>query len=118
MFDTDGFHDNSIDNSRITIPAGKAGKYLLVSQISFAANVTGTRIVRVHKNGSIYLLPSVISAAPATDFTIISSTALVDAAVGDYFEIFALQSSGGALNLNQSAGNGVGCFFAATFVGA
>jgi hypothetical protein len=64
------------------------------------------------------MLPSVIAPAPATDFTVINNTTLVNASVGDYFEVFALQSSGGALNLNISSGNGVGCFFGATFVGA
>jgi hypothetical protein len=118
VFDTDAFHDNSTNNSRITIPSGKAGKYLLVSQISFAGNASGTRLARIHKNGSLLMIPSIMDAAPAADFTILSTTTLVDAQVGDYFEVFALQSSGGALNLNESAGNGVGCFFAATFVGA
>jgi hypothetical protein len=118
VFDTDGFHDNSTNNSRITIPSGKAGKYLLTAQISFAANATGVRVVKIFKNGSILMLPSVIAPAPATDFTVINNTTLVNASVGDYFEVFALQSSGGALNLNISQSNGVGCFFGATFVGA
>jgi hypothetical protein len=118
VFDTDGFHDNSTNNSRITIPSGKAGKYLLTAQISFAANAAGVRVIKIFKNGSILMLPSVIAPAPATDFTVINNTTLVDASVGDYFEVFALQSSGGALNLNISQANGVGCFFGATFVGA
>ena len=118
VFDTDGFHDNSTNNSRITIPTGKAGKYLLTAQISFAANATGARIIKIYKNGSILMLGNVLSAAPATDFTVINNTTLVNASVADYFEVFAEQSSGGSLNLNISAGNGVGCFFGATFVGA
>ena len=61
---------------------------------------------------------NVLSAAPATDFTVLNNNTLVSASVGDYFEIFAEQSSSGNLNLNISAGNGVGCFFGATFVGA
>jgi hypothetical protein len=118
VFDTDGFHDNSTNNSRITIPSGKAGKYLLTAQISFAANATGARVVKFKKNGSDFMLGNVIAAAPATDFTVINNSTLVNASVGDYFEVFALQSSGGSLNLNFSSGNGVGCFFGATFVGA
>jgi hypothetical protein len=117
LFDTDAFHDNSTNNSRITIPSGKAGKYLLVSAISFAGNATGTRIARIHKNGSLFTIPSILSAAPVADYTILSTTTLVDAQVGDYFEVFALQSSGGALNLNEN-GDGAGCTFGATFVGA
>ena len=118
VFDTDGFHDNSTNNSRITIPSGKAGKYLLTAQVSFAANATGARIIKIYKNGSLLMLGNVLSAAPSTDFTVINNTTLVDAAVGDYFEVFAEQSSGGNLNLNYSSGNGVGCFWGATLVGA
>ena len=30
-FDTNGFHDNSTNNSRLTIPAGYAGKYIVAA---------------------------------------------------------------------------------------
>lgn len=118
VFDSDGFHDNSTNNSRITIPSGKAGKYLITTQVSFAANASGARIIKLYKNGSEFMLPQVVDPAPATDFTVLNSTTLVNATVGDYYEIFAEQTSGGNLNLNNSSGNGVGCFFGATFVGA
>ena len=118
VFDTDGFHDNSTNNSRITIPSGKAGKYLLIAQVSFAANATGARIIKLYKNGTLLQLASVTSAAPSTDFTVLTGTNIVSASVGDYFELFAEQSSGGNLNLNNSAGNGVGCFFGASYQGA
>ena len=118
VFDTDGFHDNSTNNSRITIPSGKAGKYLLIAQMSFAANATGARIIKLYKNGSLFQLASVTAAAPVTDFTVLTGTNIVSAAVGDYFELFAEQSSGGNLNLNISSGNGVGCFFGASYQGA
>jgi len=118
VFDSDGFHDNTTNNSRITIPSGKAGKYLLITQVSFAANASGVRIIKLYKNGAEFMLPQVVDPSPATDYTVVNSTTLVDAAVGDYYQIFAEQTSGGNLNLNNSAGNGVGCFFGATFVGA
>ena len=118
VFDTDGFHDNTTNNTRITIPSGKAGKYLLIAQVSFAANATGARIIKLYKNGTLFQLASVTSAAPATDFTVLTGTNIVSATVGDYFELFAEQSSGGNLNLNNSAGNGVGCFFGASYQGA
>ena len=34
-WDTDAFHDNSTNNSRLTVPAGLAGKYQLNVQIVF-----------------------------------------------------------------------------------
>lgn len=32
-FDTNGFHDNSTNNSRLTVPSGYAGKYLITHNI-------------------------------------------------------------------------------------
>lgn len=34
-YDTDGFHDNSTNNTRFTIPTGKGGKYLLTFNARF-----------------------------------------------------------------------------------
>ena len=63
-FDTDGFHSTSSNTSRITIPSGKGGKYLLVAQTTFASNATGVRIWKIFKNGS-ELFESNFGAAPS-----------------------------------------------------
>ena len=52
-FDTDGFHDNSTNTSRFTVPTGKGGYYLVNGSITFAANTSGIRSVYVYKNGAI-----------------------------------------------------------------
>jgi hypothetical protein len=118
VYDTDGFHDNSTNNSRITIPTGKGGKYLFVAQLSFAANGTGSRITKLFKNGSLLQLLNVSTNAGAADFAVNAASGFATASAGDYFEIYAEQYSGGNLNANYSSGNGVGCFFGAQFLGA
>lgn len=45
-FDTDTFHDNATNPSRITIPTGQWGKYLIVASAEFTTNKTaGVRIL-------------------------------------------------------------------------
>jgi hypothetical protein len=61
-FDTDAFHDNSTNNGRITIPAGKAGKYAVgifvyytttfVGDARFVKNSTAYSNIRQHANGT------------------------------------------------------------------
>jgi hypothetical protein len=56
-FDTDGFHDNSTNNSRITIPTGKGGKYLV--SIEFQNDLTcNYAFMYFSKNGSLTGMPN------------------------------------------------------------
>jgi hypothetical protein len=116
-FDTDAFHDNSTNNSRITIPSGKGGKYLITGVTSFAANATGVRVTKIYKNGidSVYLAHA-IAAAPATDFTNAVYSLILSLDAADYIQIYAEQSSSGSLNLNTSGA--VGCFVQVQYLGA
>lgn len=50
--DTDGFHDNSTNNSRLTIPTGKGGKYLVTVQFEFNTATGMYFISYFKKNGS------------------------------------------------------------------
>ena len=114
-FDTDAFHDNSTNNSRITIPAGKSGKYLIIAAINFAASATGTRAFKVIKNGSTQLLDN-HQQAPTPTLTYRGSMTGIAALVAtDYIEVQASQLSGG--NLDVRAGQ-VDTRFAAIYLGA
>ncbi len=96
-FDTDGFHDPASNNTRMTIPAGMGGKYLIGGFIAYTANTTGDRWVKVRKGGATDLSyqrqSSVDDAASAT---IVNISAVADLAAGEYVELFAYQDSGGA----------------------
>lgn len=51
-YDTDSFHTGS--SSKIIIPAGKGGKYLVSAQLEFDDNsATGTRAIKLFKNGAL-----------------------------------------------------------------
>jgi hypothetical protein len=100
-FDTDSFHDNSTNTSRFTIPAGKGGKYLFTGAIDWAAEAAGYRAVILYKNGSSIGYMSQIAGHANGVNNAFSFVA--NAVATDYFEIFVLQTSGGALNIDSGS---------------
>jgi hypothetical protein len=93
-FDTNAFHDNTTNTSRMTIPAGKAGKYLLVGSISFDTVAVSSEI-RWYKNGSPITVGYVVGIVNRNVGGVYGNgaTLIVDAAVSDYFEMFAYQGN-------------------------
>lgn len=94
--DTDSFHDNSTNNSRITIPSGKDGKYLIYGQVAFASNVTGQRSLNIFKNGSI--LQKTDSASTFNGFATVLQMTIASLVATDYIQLSVYQNSGGSLN--------------------
>jgi hypothetical protein len=97
FWDSSGFHSTVTNNSRITIPAGLAGRYALTGFVVFPANSTGSRYVGIRKNNGS---DDFISSSPgvATYSTYVNFNVIYEAGVGDYFEMICFQNSGGALN--------------------
>ena len=97
--DSDSYHSTTTNTSRITIPAGKAGKYLIYGHIGFNTNATSFRRITFYKNGvafaGMYTSATGGSVAPS----IIPYTAIVNLAVSDYVEMFGVQNSGGNLTV-------------------
>lgn len=93
--DTDAFHSTSTNPSRITIPAGKAGKYvfyLLAAGDTYHSSPAGQTQVNLRKNGT-----QIQSRAEKneTNFnTNIAYSFVVDAAVNDYYEMYIFQNTG------------------------
>jgi hypothetical protein len=52
LYDTDSFHSNSTNNSRITIPTGKSGYYSVKAYLRFDTGAGGTHVVWIRLNGS------------------------------------------------------------------
>jgi hypothetical protein len=116
MFDTNGFHDNTTNNSRITIPAGLGGKYLVVAQFAYQANANGQRVAYIYTgSGGLYTL-SALSPGNATSQATIPLSAIISIAAGDYFELTAFQDSG--VSLNVLGGSPYYTRFEVTYLGA
>jgi len=102
-FDTNAFHDNVTNNTRFTIPAGKAGKYQVSGIIGNDSNATGVRYINIRKNGADYAVT--LFPANANEPSMIVSC-IMDLAVSDYVEIFVYQNSGGNRTMISTSPNG------------
>lgn len=95
-WDTDGMHDNSTNNSRIT--AKTAGKYAVMMNAVFAGNDTGGRQILLRLNGTT-ALGSVLMANNGLGEDQNMYLFATDLAVNDYLEMQVWQNSGGNLNV-------------------
>ena len=112
LFDTNGFHDNSTNNSRITIPSGKAGYYLVAFAQPFTTSTVGDRIFHIHKNGNNV---SSHGGTPSAVYPVLEGSQVLNLAVADYLELRVYQASGGSLNYSTTADGG---YFSVAFLGA
>jgi len=99
-FDTDSYHSTSTNTSRITIPAGKGGKYLFYGNIAFAGSAAGVRTAALYKNNTSYLFFNTKEPG-ATYEGSAEITLIVDAVATDFFELLVRQDSGGSLNTSS-----------------
>ena len=111
--DTDGFHSIVTNTNRITIPAGKAGKYLFTSVLSFKTNGTGVRQSYIRKNGNIVYQG--FSSPNASSYTSMHMNTVLSLTVGDWVDFAVNQNSGGDLDLEQQ---GLYSNCSATYLGA
>lgn len=100
-YDTDNIHDNSTNNSRLTVPSGVS--YVRLTASSFwSFNTSSYRQLELFKNGGSTFegrsqdsLQAGNNANMVTNF----SSAVLAVTGGDYFEVFATQGSGGNLDV-------------------
>jgi hypothetical protein len=100
--DTHAFHDTATNNSRLTIPTGLGGRYLIGGTVEFAAAAGGLRIVAIRTGGTTDIARERwVPAGNDTDTMTVVTLALLNA--GNYVELTVYQSSGGALNVQASS---------------
>jgi len=116
-YDTDNFHSTSSNTERITIPAGKAGKYLIQARVSTVPNGTGIRSAGVQKNGSIGIVSMDLNNQSTGADTVLVLDKTVTASVGDYFTVYIYQTTSGSLN-TESSNISAYMFFQMTYLGA
>jgi hypothetical protein len=99
-YDTDGFHSTATNTSRMTIPAGKGGKYICTGKFRWDTNTTGTRFITFVINGTDqdYNNLQPYAASPYS-----THTAVFSLSAGDYIEIAAYQDSGGSRTVNLNS---------------
>ncbi len=95
-FDTDAMHAVAGATSRLTCKT--AGKFLITANVWWAANATGTRIVRIKLNDTTYIASVQYPVNSAAYATVQSLSTIYNLAVSDYIEVDVYQDSGGNLN--------------------
>jgi len=115
--DTNAFHSTTSNTGRITIPSGYAGKYFFIGSIESSvynlSTNSGLTSVALRKNGSS--IANAFQGNLAGYNTKVCVTWTDVASVGDYYELYAYQNSGGTRTIYY---NKAGlCQFAAYYLG-
>lgn len=98
-YDTDGFHDTVTNSSRLTVPAGLTGLYVVTFSLWHPAG-TGTSAAWVTLNGAGVWAPA--AAVLTASGLRLNGVDLVPLAAGDYVEVVTSQSSGGTLAVGST----------------
>jgi hypothetical protein len=101
--DTDAFHSTSVDTSRITIPTGLGGDYMISAVATWESNATGWRQLVLLKNGSSINSEGVTQTAVSGITTRQSFTVMLPLVAGDYIEAAANQNSGANRNITNAS---------------
>jgi hypothetical protein len=119
FFDTDGFHSTSSNTSRMTVPTGKAGKYLITGGFRFES-FSGDRLAQLRLNGTTPLCRQDYNSSSTGGTVNLNLSRIVNLAVGDYIELVAYQNSGATQSLlgTTSLGNYEGPFLDMVLLGA
>jgi hypothetical protein len=101
--DTESFDtDSAFASNKFTVPSGRAGKYLFIGNVGYV-NLTNEDESRamIYKNGAI--AASVATFQGQNGSSGLAVQAILDLAVDDYIELYALQVSGGAISVDGGA---------------
>jgi hypothetical protein len=102
-YDTDNIHDPSTNPDAFRLICRTAGKYLIVANVEWAPNASGTRQITIRLNGATGIGAVMSPASPAGLPTKQIATTIYDLAVNDYLELAVYQDSGGLLDIVSSA---------------
>ena len=95
-WDTNAFHSTSSNTSRLTVPSGQGGKYMVYAVGGYTGNTTGYRRFTISINRTSELFNNFIT--PDTGSCVITFSGVVELVATDYVEVLTSQTSGGALN--------------------
>jgi hypothetical protein len=114
-FDTNGFHDNSTNPERLTVPTGQGGLYLVVAGLKSSV-VGGSEkrwIQSLTKNNTAIRGGTVEVQQRSTSPSAVSVSVVVEAAAADYFAVDLYQDATFGLAMDLAA-----CAFSCTRLSA
>jgi hypothetical protein len=95
-WDTDAYHSNSVNNTRMTVPAGRSGFYRISGFLMWAASAAGVRALSIRKNG-VTILKTANHYGSASEVLRFGVEVEAYLSSGDFIELTGYQSSGGDL---------------------
>lgn len=98
--DTNTYHDNVTNNSRLTIPSGMGGVYLVFASIAFASTSV-TIGAKILLNGSDKF--ATLGIGSSTNGNAVYIGQLITVVAGDYLQVQGYQASGGNLAFSTGA---------------
>jgi len=102
-YDTSAFHDNSTNNTRLTIPAGQGGKYLIMAHVHMLSDAGGAaRFLGIRLGGSTFIAVTKFDVGAGGEAGMSIST-IYELAATNYVEACIYQDSGGDLGTAQAA---------------
>jgi hypothetical protein len=110
--DSFAFHDNVTNNSRLTVPSGLDGVYLIFATIAFSSSASNPTQpgLKFQKNGGDYYAIRGGDASIPVGVSLTTTQVLV---AGDYITVMGFQNSGGTAAY-QVGGAGESCQFGMT----
>lgn len=99
----DAFAMHSASGTRLTVPSGWGGWWLVTGYATFANNATGIRNALLQVNGGAIAASISTNAISGIDHAL-SVSSLMRLLAADYVELNVYQSSGGALNVTSANG--------------
>jgi hypothetical protein len=109
-YDVGGCHSTVSNTSRLTVPSGGDGLYVMGANLLLAAAAGGARQCGLRINGSVFL--GITSAVPETIYgNYFAISTEYELAAGDYVEVFVFQDTGAAVNLAATGGPHTSDFF-------
>lgn len=112
VWDTDAFHDPTVNPSRVVIPAGHSGRFLITAHARFAASSAGIRRLAFIAVGGSTIEESIgeSNPKPSPSTTRVNSNPVILALnAGQHVELHVFQDSGGSLDVEA-------CTMSLTFV--
>ena len=102
-FDVDGYWSSGAA-TRLTIPTGKSGKFVISGRLTYTHNATGMRAISLSKNGSGLGGPNVQTVTESGIGVGVTASWIVNAVATDYFELVYNQRSGSTLTSEPGGG--------------
>lgn len=101
-WDDGSMHDNTTNNTRLTVPTGEGGLYMIGGCATLSSNTTNKREISIRLNGTTMIAANQYPAYQETRrFFIETVTKLSD---GDYVELMLWQNSGSTLTVEKVDG--------------